>query len=97
MPARTENLCSDDIVPTGHRKAVSYVRFLNGYELVSASTDSTLRMWDTKLCTNTRVFNGHNNEKNFVGLSVFDNFMACGSETNEVSYVAASITTWLLC
>lgn len=68
----------------GHRKAVSYVRYLNGRELVSASTDSTLRLWDTKACTASRVFNGHNNEKNFVGLSVDNDFIACGSETNEV-------------
>ena len=70
---------------SGHRKAVSYVRYLNTTELVSASTDSTLRLWDTKACTAARVFNGHNNEKNFVGLSVDADFMACGSETNEVS------------
>jgi WD40 repeat protein len=68
----------------GHRKAVSYVRYLNGRELVSASTDSTLRLWDTKACTASTVFNGHNNEKNFVGLSVDNDFIACGSETNEV-------------
>lgn len=71
----------------GHRKAVSYVRYLNGRELVSASTDSTLRLWDTKACTPARVFNGHNNEKNFVGLSVDNDFIACGSETNEVRLV----------
>lgn len=68
----------------GHRKAVSYVRYLNGSQLVSASTDSTLRLWDTKACTATRTFSGHSNEKNFVGLSVDNDFIACGSETNEV-------------
>lgn len=31
---------------SGHRKAVSYVKFLSNYELASASTDSTLRLWD---------------------------------------------------
>jgi len=79
----------------GHRKAVSYVRYLNGRELVSASTDSTLRLWDTKACTASRVFNGHNNEKNFVGLSVDNDFIACGSETNEVGcclMVVCSVT-----
>lgn len=70
---------------SGHRKAVSYVRYLNGNELVSASTDSTLRLWETQSCVNTRVFNGHSNEKNFVGLSVSDDFISCGSETNEVT------------
>lgn len=67
------------------------MRYLNGTELVSASTDSTLRLWDTKACTAGRVFSGHNNEKNFVGLSVDGDFMACGSETNEVGM------SWSLC
>ncbi|KAJ3313799.1 hypothetical protein HDU76_002555 [Blyttiomyces sp. JEL0837] len=30
----------------GHRKAVSYVQFLSRHEMVSASTDCTLRLWD---------------------------------------------------
>lgn len=33
---------------TGHKKAVSYVKFINETELASASTDSTLRLWDVK-------------------------------------------------
>ncbi|KAL0363191.1 UNVERIFIED_CONTAM: E3 ubiquitin-protein ligase COP1 [Sesamum calycinum] len=33
---------------SGHRKAVSYVKFLSNSELASASTDSTLRLWDVK-------------------------------------------------
>lgn len=33
---------------TGHKKAVSYVKFLSNDELASASTDSTLRLWDVK-------------------------------------------------
>jgi len=32
----------------GHKKAVSYVKFLSTNELASASTDSTLRLWDVK-------------------------------------------------
>jgi E3 ubiquitin-protein ligase RFWD2 len=32
----------------GHKKAVSYVKFLSNNELASASTDSTLRLWDVK-------------------------------------------------
>ena len=30
----------------GHKKALSYVRFMGGDQLVSASTDNTLRLWD---------------------------------------------------
>ncbi|KAL6181039.1 hypothetical protein ACLB2K_047697 [Fragaria x ananassa] len=141
---------------TGHRKAVSYVKFLSNYELASASTDSTLRLWNVKdnmpseskedvrtglkvrtslrsppdgsddgvpspertpaasLITfssrrdrfegldsnfhpklhrrlispenwnSVRTFKGHTNEKNFVGLTVNNEYIACGSETNEV-------------
>lgn len=31
-----------------------------------------------------RTFRGHTNEKNFVGLTVNSEYVACGSETNEV-------------
>lgn len=71
------------VLCAGHRKAVSYVRFLAGSEVVSASTDSTLRMWDARALAPSRTFSGHTNEKNFVGLSVDQDFIACGSETNE--------------
>nr|GMD61907.1 protein SUPPRESSOR OF PHYA-105 1-like isoform X1 [Ipomoea batatas] len=76
----------------GHGKAVSYVKFLDSETLVSASTDNTLKQWDLnktslegfsdKACSFT--FSGHSNEKNFVGLSVLDGYIACGSESNEV-------------
>lgn len=69
---------------SGHRKAVSYVKFLSDNEVASASTDSTLRLWDVKENLPIRTFKGHTNEKNFVGLSVNSEFIACGSETNEV-------------
>ncbi|KAK6133270.1 hypothetical protein DH2020_033031 [Rehmannia glutinosa] len=86
---------------SGHRKAVSYVKFLSNNELASASTDSTLRLWDVKenvpilqemfeadlwsffLYLQLRIFRGHANEKNFVGLTVNSEYIACGSETNE--------------
>ncbi|CAA7407598.1 unnamed protein product [Spirodela intermedia] len=68
----------------GHRKAVSYVKFLSTSELASASTDSTLRLWDVKDNCPVRAFKGHTNEKNFVGLTVINDYIACGSETNEV-------------
>lgn len=69
---------------SGHRKAVSYVKFLSNNELASASTDSTLRLWDVKDNMPVRTFRGHTNEKNFVGLTVNSEYIACGSETNEV-------------
>ncbi|KAL8207831.1 hypothetical protein R6Q57_007243 [Mikania cordata] len=77
---------------SGHDRAVSYVKFLDCGTLVSASTDSTLKLWDLNKvdfgCLSTSscilTFKGHTNEKNFVGLSVADGYIACGSETNEV-------------
>ncbi|XP_022955102.1 E3 ubiquitin-protein ligase COP1-like [Cucurbita moschata] len=68
----------------GHKKAVSYVKFLSNNELASASTDSTLRLWDVKEYMPLCVYRGHTNEKNFVGLTVNSEYIACGSETNEV-------------
>ncbi|KAL8189188.1 hypothetical protein R6Q57_028754 [Mikania cordata] len=69
---------------SGHQKTVAYVKFLSNDELASASTDSTLRLWDVKQYLPVRTFRGHTNERNFVGLSVNNEFLACGSETNEV-------------
>ncbi|XP_042382303.1 protein SUPPRESSOR OF PHYA-105 1-like isoform X1 [Zingiber officinale] len=76
----------------GHRRTVSYIKFVNSNTIVSASTDNTLKLWDLKktvaagLSTNacTLTMTGHSNEKNFVGLSVCDGYILCGSETNEV-------------
>eukprot|EP00246_Nothoceros_aenigmaticus_P016554 TRINITY_DN7609_c0_g1_i1.p1 TRINITY_DN7609_c0_g1~~TRINITY_DN7609_c0_g1_i1.p1 ORF type:complete len:682 (-),score=135.45 TRINITY_DN7609_c0_g1_i1:325-2370(-) len=68
----------------GHRKAVSYVKFISPNELASASTDSTLRLWDVQQNCAIRTLKGHTNDKNFVGLTVNSEYIACGSESNEV-------------
>lgn len=68
----------------GHKRAVSYVKFMSPTELVSASVDSTIMLWDLKSMTLARTFSGHKNNKNFVGLSVTKDFLACGSEDNMV-------------
>jgi E3 ubiquitin-protein ligase RFWD2 len=78
------NLRSELFVFRGHAKAVSYVRFLNNSELISASTDSTLKLWSTISNECKRTFTGHTNEKNFVGLSTSSDYIACGSENNAV-------------
>lgn len=48
------------------------------------STDSTLKLWDreSKICK--RSYEGHQNEKNFVGLSTNGDWISCGSECNTV-------------
>ncbi len=83
----------------GHSRPVSYARFMGDGGAVTASTDGTLAVWDLRggaaaahgadggsCCTGgpVRVFRGHCNEKNFVGLSVRGGLVACGSETPEV-------------
>jgi WD40 repeat protein len=78
-------------VAAGHQKAVSYVRFLTGQTLVTASTDNSLRLWQVPELVGGAgdacelVLRGHTNEKNFIGLAVTPaGYIACGSETNEV-------------
>ncbi|KAF6252004.1 WD40-repeat-containing domain protein [Scenedesmus sp. NREL 46B-D3] len=73
----------------GHAKAVSCVRWAGTGGVVSASTDSTLRLWSGTAAAaagsaGTDVFSGHSNSKHFVGLGTQGPLIACGSETNEV-------------
>lgn len=100
-------------VLSGHRKAASYVRWGAG-GLVSASTDSTLRLWPLPKGSGTaaaagdappttaappvalrppRVFKGHVNERNFVGLAADPrhDLLAAGSETGEIVVWHASM------
>jgi len=97
-------------VLSGHKKAASYVRWGAG-GLVSASTDSTLRLWPLPKRSNSssnvspppppapllvrppRVFKGHVNERNFVGLAADPrhDLLAAGSETGEVVVWHASM------
>lgn len=68
----------------GHRKAVSYVKFSGDNEFVSASTDSTLKLWKINEGHCVRTFTGHTNEKNFVGLETHNGYIVTGSENNTV-------------
>lgn len=69
----------------GHKKAVSYVKFLNTNEIISASTDSQLKLWNVNEPPySLRSFVGHVNEKNFVGLATDRDYLACGSEDNAL-------------
>lgn len=69
----------------GHKKAVSYVKFLNTEEIISASTDSQLKLWNVNSAPYCRrSFVGHVNEKNFVGLATDGDYIACGSEDNSL-------------
>ncbi|KNC77536.1 hypothetical protein, variant [Sphaeroforma arctica JP610] len=69
----------------GHKKAVSYVRFLSNNEIASASTDSTLKLWKLDQTDPiVETFTGHSNTRNFVGLTSNGDYIACGSENNAV-------------
>jgi E3 ubiquitin-protein ligase RFWD2 len=76
----------------GHRKAVSYVKYCNETEVVSASTDSNLRVWDVNSGKCLRILKGHQNEKNFVGLATDGNHIVCGSENNQLYLYYKSIS-----
>ncbi|KAI7850330.1 WD40-repeat-containing domain protein [Circinella umbellata] len=68
----------------GHKKAVSYVRWIDDNQIISASTDNTLRRWNSSNGESQLIYSGHTNEKNFVGLSVNKDWISCGSEDNTV-------------
>lgn len=73
---------------SGHSRPVSYVRFMGRTRVATASTDSSLALWDLHTAGGPRLFRryeGHTNAKNFVGLSVRedDELMACGSELGQ--------------
>lgn len=86
------NVSAPWCILAGHEKSVSYAKFLDAETLISASTDNSLKIWDLNK-TNSSGYSadacvltlkGHTNEKNFVGLSVNNGYITCGSETNEV-------------
>lgn len=79
----------------GHRKAVSYVKFINVEDIVSASTDSQLKMWNINTPHCLRSFVGHINEKNFVGLATDGDYVACGSENNALYIYYKGLTKQL--
>ncbi|KAI0228062.1 E3 ubiquitin-protein ligase COP1 [Lamellibrachia satsuma] len=80
----------------GHRKAVSYTKFVNSTEIVSASTDSQLKLWNVNKPHCLRTFRGHSNEKNFVGLATDGDYVACGSENNSLYIYYKGLSKQLL-
>lgn len=68
----------------GHWRAVSHLLFLNRSELVSASTDSSCKLWNVEKQQPGLSYAGHSNDRNFVGLCGSKDFFACGSEDNSV-------------
>ena len=48
------------------------------YCTIPRSTDSELKLWNVEKGQCLRTYKGHANEKNFVGLTVSKDFIACG-------------------
>uniref|UniRef100_T1JKE0 RING-type domain-containing protein n=1 Tax=Strigamia maritima TaxID=126957 RepID=T1JKE0_STRMM len=80
----------------GHRKAVSYAKFLNPEEIVTASTDSQLKLWNVNKNNCLKSFKGHTNEKNFVGLATDGDYIVCGSENNSLYIYYKGLSKQLL-
>ncbi|XP_010255450.1 PREDICTED: WD repeat-containing protein RUP2 [Nelumbo nucifera] len=70
----------------GHRKTVTYVRFVKDGMIATAGTDGCLKLWDMGDARSIRTYEGHVNRRSFVGLSVWRNggLLGCGSESNQV-------------
>ena len=68
----------------GHWRAVSHVMFLNRSELISASTDSSCKLWNVEKQEAGLSYTGHSNQRNFVGLCGSNDFFAVGSEDSAV-------------
>jgi hypothetical protein len=81
-PAFSCSLCLQSRAVCSHHSppAVQYVKVCSG----SMRTCCML----LQMCT--RIYRGHQNEKNFVGMSVDGEFIACGSEQNEVWVVTCT-------
>mmetsp|Transcript_10351 Transcript_10351/g.16879 ORF Transcript_10351/g.16879 Transcript_10351/m.16879 type:complete len:623 (+) Transcript_10351:74-1942(+) len=84
------------LVFKSHRKAVSYVKFMSRDTLVSASTDSSLKLWSVNQPECVRTFSGHSNSKNFVGLTASSDYIVCGSETNAVYFYYKALSSPIL-
>ncbi|KAH7557617.1 hypothetical protein JRO89_XS11G0191600 [Xanthoceras sorbifolium] len=74
------------LVFDGHKKTVTYIRFLDANSLVSAGTDGCLKLWSLNDSSTIRTYKGHVNSRSFVGLSVWRHggLLGCGSENNQV-------------
>ncbi|KAM7272499.1 hypothetical protein ACFE04_027162 [Oxalis oulophora] len=70
----------------GHTKTVTYVRFLDEFNVVSAGADGCLKLWNVNDMHVIRTFRGHVNNRSFVGLSLWRHggLVGCGSENNQV-------------
>ncbi len=68
----------------GHGREVSFLKFMGIDEMVFSGVDSNIKLWDSNEMKLTRTYRGHLNDIHFIGLSVTDEYIACGSEQNSI-------------
>ncbi|UYV75918.1 RFWD2 [Cordylochernes scorpioides] len=78
------------------RRFLSPIPYPGQLTWLSSSTDSQLKLWNVNESSCIRSFNGHTNEKNFVGLSTDANYIACGSENNALYIYYKGLSKQLL-
>ena len=62
-----------------------------------SSTDSELKLWNVESGQCVQTYKGHVNEKNFVGLTVNRNFIACGKWRGIPWYTRVPVDRCLYC
>ena len=67
-----------------HRKAVSYVKYLNANEIASASTDNTINVWNVNTGELTCALKGHVNERKIGGRTAVGDHVPGRSEKDAV-------------
>ena len=67
------------------------------YEIVSASKDSTLTLWDLRVCKQVREYRGHKNEDKFVGLANNGKFIAVGTEDDTIVLYHKEVSSPVMC
>ena len=67
------------------------------YEIVSASKDSTVSLWDLRVCKQVKEYRGHKNEDKFVGLANNGKFIAVGTEDDTIVLYHKEISSPVMC
>ncbi|KAI6650231.1 E3 ubiquitin-protein ligase RFWD2 [Oopsacas minuta] len=67
------------------------------FEVVSASKDSTLTLWDLRMRRLVRGYRGHKNEDKFVGLANNGKFIAVGTEDDSIILYHKEISSPVMC
>lgn len=80
----------------GHRDSVTSVAVITGmqqWEIVSSSTDCSIKFWKFDLAPNAKIFPGHNQEVQTLAISPDQHFIATGSYDNSIKIINFDTTT----